>query len=105
MVVDVVGIRVHFLLHHCRRGSLRLLHEQNQVVFRVAWNWNVKVHRIVELVLGLDDLFKTEVVMALFQGVEVDLLVVLGEHTPSSGPVPSTVHNLFATGCRLGVHH
>ena len=56
-----------------------LLHEQDKLGVVGSFLNALKVQRIVDLLLGLEDLVNGEVVMSLLQGVKGDVLVVLVE--------------------------
>ena len=55
----------------------RLLHEQDLIGIVWLLDDTREVHRVVDLILGLEHLFEAKIVMALLQGVKRDVLVVL----------------------------
>lgn len=58
---------------------VRLLHKEDQIGIVGLLNDASDVHGVVDLVLGLQHLFKAEVVVTLLQSVKRYVLVVLSE--------------------------
>lgn len=79
-----------------------LFHEQDQVWIVRILNDSSEVHSVVYLVLSLKNFFEAEVVMAFFECVKCDVLVVLREDVSILTASISITQYVACVGIRAG---